>query len=329
METLYYILYADDYTVYIGKTKKQVQVLWEKIWKPSSLECPIHFIFAKRIDKRQFLGSGTVAKSQEPKPYFDSRRDGQILSRQSYLKSCLQKAIRRKDTNISLKSAKTYMKRDMKGFLRRFIIIAAEDVYLCSSVLLPFVFFYKACHGNSFIFTKEICDYILRVVYSVCTCDSFMEYEKQETVRPMDPHNPPSVALHIFFNLTTFFLQGDPKMLQWYHDKFIDKKISTEIPIVKECPGVDQVDYLLIRDTPLYALDFHNCRSMIPGIHKMLKGKVDEESIKQIIWDYRSRNNVRKGFNVLPESPDCIERQVLKLADDYVRKMLQREVMSS
>lgn len=86
-----------------------------------------------------------------------------------FLKSLLQKAIRRGDINLSVQSAYHLMHLDFDDFIRRLPIIMIEDTaaHTCFSTLIWFMVAASSC-AASFKFDRSTYEYILGSVLVIC-----------------------------------------------------------------------------------------------------------------------------------------------------------------
>ena len=100
----------------------------------------------------------------------------------SFLKSHLQKSIRRQKYLQALKSTKEMLLLDKNAFLRRICIIIFEDVKL-KKYFMNFVWLMVAC-SKGYILEEYHLDFIFKYIYDLCLEKEFDDYntEEEETI---------------------------------------------------------------------------------------------------------------------------------------------------
>ena len=330
---IFFVFYHDLFKCSIQQNAPNAVVeYFKRVWRPLSFKNQsFTFLSVKKI---AFIDFGK--KTKKPEPFsFPIESNVKILENLSIVKSCLQKAIRRQDVKMSLMAAKCMMKLSVRPFLRRLVIICAEDTYLDVENFTFLIFLFKALENkDDFFLDKRIVDYLLGLVKVIALEERFENFSKFEHISTMDVANPFSVAMHIFKASTEFFLPGDGKMLNWYHEQYIsntekicrNKKFSREIVPV----DVHSIEWLTITNCPLYAVDFHTSMKMPDALSKRLS--LPQEKIKSLIWENRSKLNKRKhDFSIVQDEEtwkliepelDKYCRNSLKYCNEFTRKKI-------
>lgn len=319
----YLFLEADTLKCTVHIKKPLSFTHWERIWRPTSFpDVEFHFLYG--IIRQNFFSSLTRPVSVSTT--FVPTLGDNALNDMSIIKSLLQKSIRRQDEAVALSAAKTFMTISMKSFLRRLIIICAEDVFLDPGILCTLVFLFKACENTPtpFKFTKEHYSYLLGIVRTLCQENHFEHYSSLRTISPISLTDPVSVALHIFVNSTDFFLPGDKLMLIWYHENLVYgslqrkwfKEPVTPVPF-------SSIPFIFPTTCPLYAVDFHTHTAMVQYLAR--SSKLDEKDVRYCVWNFRSKLNKRKlHFDSEPAEQGWIDKwELIKdSVDSYSRKIL-------
>lgn len=222
-----------------------------------------------------------------------------------FLKSHLQKCIRKQDDNLAIPSALHLMKLDLNEFLRRIIIIMLEDVYLHES-FTTLVWIMIAHSSKKFKMKKYIYEWLLGIIYVLCIInekdyvnDSYyitdnkkiadILYEYKDLIEDEN-----SILYSIHLRIAYGGMEGDLKMLKaftncWY-DRFKNNINSINKIVIK--PIKIRVYELKLSDWDLSAIDYHCCNKIIELIIKKYETLKDDE-IKQMIWINSSSINTR------------------------------------
>ena len=102
-----------------------------------------------------------------------------------YLKSLLQKSIRRGDPNLAVQSAYHLMHLDFDDFIRRLPIIMIEDTsaHTCFSTLVWFMVAAASCPA-SFKFDRSVYEYILGSVLVICNIPVYHAVPSSSAAKP-------------------------------------------------------------------------------------------------------------------------------------------------
>lgn len=209
------------------------------------------------------------------------------------LKSNLQKAVRRRQTQIALNSALAIIQKDPIEFLRRLPIIYIEDVCLFDSYPIPV--WLMMAEKEHRLDAADI-NILLHIVKNLCECghyyDDVPDYTKpfeltHRTLKDSD------TLLSLLYRSEYGGMKGDMKMLRnsiyYYFDHFSE--------IHKTIYGtIDYANYDARLQIIEQAIDFHPFPQLITMIAKQTG--LDNEVIKRTIWFAESAINVRKQFTM-------------------------------
>ena len=246
---------------------------------------------------------------------FDERR--QLLS---FMKSHLQKSIRRQKVNEALKSAKELLILDKNEFLRRICIIMFEDVKL-KQYFVNFVWLMAAC-SKGYNLEEYHLDYIFKYIYDMCIENEFDEYKddderilKTGVDKFIDKVNmskklseeKKDVLYCIGLRISYGGMGGDLDMLCYYAQQYFDFFEKEENNIkeldIEKCKDINGkyvlgLNFEKIEDFVSQGVDFHCFPGIIKDIKEDTEYKYSDEQIKVCIWEYNSKINSRKNNTV-------------------------------
>lgn len=225
----------------------------------------------------------------------------------AYIKSLLQKAIRRGDIDISLKSALIFIKLDIINFLRRILIIMLEDVAIHHSfnvILWLLVCFSK---DNKFKLKTFYVKYLLGVVYVLVNIKKKyivkevedIDYETISLLESFNNKKNRSIIYSLILRKSYGGLKSDMVLIDKYVRNLIkdlDSFIKHYSIIVK--PIEYEFDTLNLEDWIIEAIDYHCDKRVIEYIEK--KHSIQEDEIRKLIWHNDSKINYRvkqKNYN--------------------------------
>ncbi len=238
------------------------------------------------------------------------------------LKSCLQKAVRRKKTDVALRTTVTLLCLDPVQVLRRLPIIMVEDA-LCHPELQTLVWLMAVFSQKEYEINDWLVSLILNRVEFICQMEGREtltdEFEKVDLIQLLKSSEiDPNLLWALQLRKSYGGMKGDMWMLDyhtfhWYHrikDGFQFEEFSPNLIDIGEL-GVLPVKKILPS-----AIDFH-----CTNIAQIVSGNTDllDKDIKKAIWHHRSGINVRKI--VFGESDENLEyRNVWKEIKDEVEK---------
>jgi hypothetical protein len=205
------------------------------------------------------------------------------------LKSNLQKAIRRCETDVALQTAILLLQRDPMEMLRRLPIIAVEDVSLIDS--FP-VMVWLMMAGASYRLTTHDIDTVLHIVWTLSEARQAVEYTKC-TGAP-DISNI-SILTAVYYRWKYGGMKGDLELLHGvirYHNEHNDHN-NNHILTTR----YKQISYDKIAKEPIVlveSIDFHPFPAMLT--HLSLDTGLTKDVIREWIWKVDSRINERKAW---------------------------------
>jgi len=224
----------------------------------------------------------------------------------AFLKSHLQKSIRRGNDNNAVKTAFHMIKMNPNQFLRRLAIIMIEDVVLheCFSTILWLTI---ATSNHYFLNTIQV-EWLLGVVRILCInpYKDVYNLEKGRETRLYDmlnnrymdlESNQYSLLYSLHFRESFGGMKCDKKMLfnfskLWYH-RFKNKLECDKLDITPIRPISIIIDDLELHHWELSAIDFHCAKYLLDIIVKKYP-EYTQDVVKSLIWNYSSKINYRE-----------------------------------
>ena len=234
------------------------------------------------------------------------------------LKSHLQKAIRRKNTNLALKTLYSLMQSDKTAALRRIPIIAIEDVCFIQG-MSTIVWFIIA--DKNHIITKNDYLFIVDFVYTMCETDTYYDYidnSKNGDDKPLTHkkivnanQNPNDIdeILAAFYRMQYGGMHCDMQLVTNAIKQQMNASIDTPYAVrLKTCQINNNILYrhLVLTLNPeefiQEAIDFHPYPWIIKKIYSNISQKtgdvITHDAIKLYIWQVESCLNVRKEWSI-------------------------------
>lgn len=305
------LLNAETMKVSIEK-RKPVNSEFRKIHLSRKADCRYHFYYGKPFDVQDIFMKKNKRIDRIIIP-FKLTLPEESVNNLSILKSALQKCVRRKDTSLALSCAKALMAINFKAFVRRLFVIIAEDVYL-DEYCYTLVWMMKMIAMSSYEPSKRHMEWLLGYVVKICEDTEYADYGSQDQMYKLD-ETVLQHCIRLFIN-STELMEGDEKMLIWYHDNWSINPTNVKIKPVE----LERVMCMTIANYPIVGIDYHT-HSYIPGMVR--KPEMSEQRIRELIWKYRSGINKRKPLNVEEkeyEDYKMIEKQI----EDISRNILRR-----
>ena len=247
---------------------------------------------------------------------FDEKR--QLLS---FMKSHLQKSIRRQKINEALKSSKELLILDKNEFLRRITIIIFEDVKL-KSYFINFIWLLVAC-SKGYNLEEYHLDFIFKYIYDMTIEKEYDEYNyedervlKTSVDKFIDNVNMNKKIIEekrdilycIGLRISYGGMRGDLDMLCYYAQQYLnyfEKKENNIKDLDSDSTKNINAKYVLLKlnfekiDDFLYqAVDFHCFPGIIKDIKEDTGYNFSDEQIKECIWEYNSKINTRKDNSI-------------------------------
>jgi hypothetical protein len=208
-----------------------------------------------------------------------------------FLKSLLQKAIRRQNKLCAVKAMKHLIKLNLVEAVRRLSIIMVEDVEILESFstlvwMTTVISFWKP--------PRRCIEWLLGVVHSLCIHPTHCRYCPEKERKILDTlteisNKRTQIIYSLELRRAYGGLLGDMKMLNYaslYVKKFDPKETKNYLI------DWDSIEILSIGEWELSAVDHH-----VSPIAKFVEKEYpfDLEYIKKLIWDFRSSVNKRRS----------------------------------
>jgi hypothetical protein len=258
------------------------------------------------------------------------------LAKVAFLKSNLQKAIRRRETAIAVKSTKVLMELSTGELLRRLPVIIVEDVGICSSISVLVWLLAVTCNGYEL--QKHEKDYILGIVCSLCSIEyqdvpdkrDVFHYQNRMTMKKWnamalnDCKKSGFLAMYIRVNYGGS--KGDMEIFRYFMEKCIDGNAKfIEENIVPIDSNDLKCNFTIHNDVIISAIDFHIYPEMLSNLS--VKLMLEKQTIKDAIWWCESGVNLRNGAFVPHDLEkhlkvyNVIKRELMQLKHGYKRML--------
>jgi len=234
-----------------------------------------------------------------------------------YLKSHLQKCVRKMDDLLALPTANHHAKLDFMDFIRRLPIIMLEDTYLNKS-LTTIIWIMVAVSSTNFKMKQYIYEWLFGVIYLLCKLpikdeikSSFTEefdIGSAESIKFLTEEEI-SILYSIKIRIGYGGMKGDKIFLNncintWYErfikrrDENINNKEIDRTPIRPIKIDIAELD---IKEWRVSAIDFHCNYSLL----RLMNNKFPDicaDDLKDLIWHNSSKINSREKTEIyLPE----------------------------
>ena len=196
------------------------------------------------------------------------------------VKSNLQKAVRRCNTQIAIQSALALIQMAPMEFLRRLPVICIEDVCLMDSFSVP-VWLMMADKDYGKLTPLDI-DTLLQMVVSLCETKTFFPYVKNDLTYAFTPE-----ALQFCPNADQLML----RVAIDYYRLHPAEVLKTEFQTINYELVEREIEILV------EAIDFHPFPQMLTMLSKMVA--LERDIIKEFIWFVESGYNVRKQETIV------------------------------
>lgn len=246
-----------------------------------------------------------------------------------YLKSHLQKCIRKQNDTWALPTSYHFMRLDEIEFLRRLPIIMLEDVFLHES-FTTIIWIMIAVSSTKFKMQKYIYDYIFGLIYVLCKIDkkdniTFDNNNDEnndsvvsESVLPISPSiteiidsystsnlkdSEISLLYSIHIRISYGGMAGDmiflEKVANTWLKRFKHNTVKVNNIIVRPIQVVS-ISEMSLANWDLTAIDFHCNNKLLDFINKKYE-TISIDEIKKLIWMNSSRINTRIKYEIYNE----------------------------
>ena len=214
------------------------------------------------------------------------------------VKSNLQKAVRRCDSQIAIQSALALIQMAPTEFIRRLPIICIEDV--CLTDTYPIAVWFMMADKDYGKLTNRDIDTLLNIVNSLCECRHYFPYVANDSLQyaftpeTLQRHCNSDCLMALYFRSEYGGMKGDMQMLRVAIDYY--RMHPTEVHKTE----FGTINYQLVeRDIEILveAIDFHPYPQMLSMLKNLTAIRAD--TIKEFIWFVESGYNVRKPDTIL------------------------------
>ncbi len=225
----------------------------------------------------------------------------------SYLKSHLQKCIRRKLYDKAVKTAFHMIKLDVQDFLRRLPIIMIEDVILHESFPIIIWLMVAVSSKKEFILQEEHIIWLLSVVHTLCIIDNHDKIGLLDKIKDIKQfnklNNKDNITILYSLQLRAAYggMKVDIKMLNYFtkkwYNKFKNGEYCNQTPIQYINTLLSNMIKLKKEEWLIEAIDFHCAPYILDMIQKEFPN-MSKENIQSTIWHNSSKINVRDNVNI-------------------------------
>lgn len=251
-------------------------------------------------DKLLAIKSGVKLYYREPKKYKSFILPKiKTKAKIPLLKSNLQKAVRRCQTQIAINSALAIIQEDPIELLRRLPIIYIEDVCLMDSYSIPvWLMMAEKDHKLDLI---DI-DIILNIIKNLCECNIYYDDDSSHsfdrklfnlTHKNLQDFEHKDQLLSLLYRSQYGGLKGDMVMLKNSIYYYSDKPFEIQKTVYE---SIDYKNFNSILEIIPEAIDFHPFPQIINMIVKLTN--LDDNEIKMHIWYSESGVNIRKSLTI-------------------------------
>ena len=255
------------------------------------------------------------SKNKEKLNIINSKSFDENAQLLSFMKSHLQKSIRRQKPLEALKSCKEMIFLNKNDFLRRICIVMFEDVKF-KKYFNNFVWLMVAC-SKGYILKEYHLDFIFKYIYDLCLENEFDDYNPEEeriqktaVDKFIDKVNLSNIISEenkdILYCIGLRISYGgmgiDLDMLCYYamqYLHFFEKGNNIKCLDLNICKNINTnyvfgINFDKIEDFIYQGVDFHCFPGIIKDIKEDTDYKYSDEQLKQCIWEYNSKINTRK-----------------------------------
>lgn len=294
--------------------KKYFYLIWENKYKPSvqAYWCndrPENINFMEQIScnyikKDFYFYICGYFIDDDDKAYTLSKE--KVYKNIPYLKSHLQKSIRKQNEELAIQSCYHLFKLDVNELLRRLPIIMLEDVFLHES-FTTLIWLMIANSTKKFKMKLYIYEWLLGLVYILCKMNIKDELDKYKDIHEdniplthiLDKYKSLeqkeySVLYCMHLRIAYGVMECDAKMFKAFtllwEERFKNKSMSMNNIDIK--PISIYVKELTIDKWDLSAIDFH-CNSKLLELLNKKYNEIEINELKKIIWFHSSSINKR------------------------------------
>jgi hypothetical protein len=315
------------YLIWINKFKPEIQAYWSDK-KPDKVNY-IEHINCDYIKKGFYYYICGYFPDIDEEEYKLPKE--KVYKNIHYLKSHLQKCVRKQDDILAIPTCYHLLKLDINELIRRLPIIMLEDTFLHES-FTTLIWLMVALSTKKFKIKRYIYEWILGIVYILCItknkdniCNELNDnmisdlniMELLNSYKYLD-QTELSLLYSMHIRISYGGLKGDLEMINLFlniwKNRFIYK--LEEVNNIQIKPITIYVKELSIEEWDLSAIDYH-CNSKFLEYISKKYDDIEINELKKIIWNHSSSINSREKKN---KKYDITEINKWNEIKDYVKK---------
>ena len=228
-----------------------------------------------------------------------------------YLKSHLQKCIRKQNDILAIPTCYHFLKLDLNELIRRLPIIMIEDTFLHES-FTTLIWLMIAISTKKFKMKKYIYEWVLGVVYLLCIINEKDYVNKENLKNNMISNVIPNIISNIeLLNNYNDLTESQISLLYSMHMRISYGGLKSDTEMINSflnlweyrfrnnSQNVNKIEIrpitLSLEDWDLSAIDFH-CNSKFLEYISKKYDYIDSEELKKIIWNHSSSINKRENI---------------------------------
>lgn len=271
---------------------------------------PENFTFTHRVnwkEKRDYVFLYGIFKKSDTRFFYGIEEK---FPSSPYLKSHLQKCVRRKMDRHAVKTMKHLIRQDVAEAIRRLAIVMIEDVEIMFHSLKVLAWLTSAISNKDFFISRRMAEWLLGVVSVLSKHEKHINYIHDE--RGKENEKITKLNFQVIRSLEFRISYGGMKVDQYMIKRAIEYHKCCSI-FKEKCVFVnwDSVKDLKLEEWELSAIDFHICSILKPLSEKFPNFK--KEKLKRLIWDHKSGVNYRDNeYSYVYSKTEIKEYNIIK-----------------
>lgn len=291
---------------------------WHDNYKNNDLKIIGEINVKKNLNKKVTIGIlGSI-----PEPYIIKKKSK--WNNIGFLKSHLQKCVRRMLPDLAVKSAIEIIKIDLKELLRRLPIIIIEDVCLVN--IFPRVVWLMCANSKGYQLSKNDIKWILGVVHAISECKTRHYISNQYNSKfNVDKINLDVFNISILMRIAYGGMNCDMNMLE-NACLFKKDRVNFDIKSISF-----KKKKLKLKEIIPYGVDFHIKCNILDEIQKLMNSKnlfINAKMIRKWIWENRSsinyRIDIKEENNILKKFHPEVDKICLHIAKNNFYKKIEK-----
>ena len=242
--------------------------------------------------------------------------NGSKWTNKGFIKSHLQKCVRRQKKKLAVSSALELIKLDMNDFIRRLAIIMIEDSDIFS--FLPTIIWFMVAISKKYQLTISDVEYLLGCVRSITKCSTKFDYDNIEEPNVLEP-NDNIYNNCLLLRINYGGMKGDMVMLK----KAVNVIDNYDIIVKKVKPLKIKNRILRLEKALPVGMDFHVSFKILYSIQDFIKKNrniyLDITTLKKLMWNNRSGVNFRVNKKIPSYHPyQGYEKDIDNICRSYI-----------